>query len=424
MRKKIFIFSLIFALLFPIEVFAETNIKDLEKKLEQIEQESEQLKEEENEQKRNLEYHKEQMSLIENELKTVEQKLRNLQVDINRTYKEINELNEKIEKKEAEINKLVREISIKEFELEKTKEKLRENIQYMSSKGKVRLLEFVFRAESISDFFTRYQMLDKINEKGEELYREIDRQKREIEALKEKHEIELNNLIAMKNELTNKKQILDSQLKESEALQKSLNQKHAQHQQSYDEHQKALESIAHKINQNRKSTEEIKREIEKAKEEALRKQREQNRIEQISHLKNGELMLPMKPGTYYISSYFGRRTDPITGRPGEMHRGVDFAAPVGTPIYAAQDGYVLFAGPASGFGNWIVIQHPNGLYTIYGHMYSNQIYVQEGTYVLAGQHIAGVGSAGRSTGPHLHFGVANSFDGSYFNYVNPMQYFR
>jgi murein DD-endopeptidase MepM/ murein hydrolase activator NlpD len=86
---------------------------------------------------------------------------------------------------------------------------------------------------------------------------------------------------------------------------------------------------------------------------------------------------------------------------GQMHWGIDLAAPLGTPIYAAVDGVVLRAGPATGFGNAIYIQDADGNVEIYGHMrYYN---VQPGQIVHAGDQIAKVGNQGQSTGPHLHF---------------------
>jgi murein DD-endopeptidase MepM/ murein hydrolase activator NlpD len=88
---------------------------------------------------------------------------------------------------------------------------------------------------------------------------------------------------------------------------------------------------------------------------------------------------------------------------GTMHWGIDLAAPMGTPEYAAMDGVVLEAGPASGFGLAVYIQHANGDVTVYGHM--EQILVQAGQVVKAGDVIALLGNRGQSTGPHLHFEV-------------------
>jgi len=87
------------------------------------------------------------------------------------------------------------------------------------------------------------------------------------------------------------------------------------------------------------------------------------------------------------------------------HPGIDLAAPLGTPIYAASEGSVLYWGPAQGFGNWIVLQHPGGVQTVYGHMRYQDLLIPPDAAVKAGQNIARVGSEGMSTGPHLHFEV-------------------
>jgi murein DD-endopeptidase MepM/ murein hydrolase activator NlpD len=86
-----------------------------------------------------------------------------------------------------------------------------------------------------------------------------------------------------------------------------------------------------------------------------------------------------------------------------MHWGIDLAAPLGTPIYAAADGVVLRAGPASGYGNAVYIQDADGNVEIYGHM--KYYDVAAGDVVSAGDQIAKVGNQGQSTGPHLHFEI-------------------
>jgi murein DD-endopeptidase MepM/ murein hydrolase activator NlpD len=105
-----------------------------------------------------------------------------------------------------------------------------------------------------------------------------------------------------------------------------------------------------------------------------------------------------------ISSGFGMRRHPILGY-SKMHRGVDFAAPTGTPIYAAGDGKVAYAGPKGGYGNYVQIAHSNGFSTAYGHMHRIHHKLREGSNVKQGQLIGYVGSTGRSTGPHLHYEI-------------------
>lgn len=115
----------------------------------------------------------------------------------------------------------------------------------------------------------------------------------------------------------------------------------------------------------------------------------------------GELSLPLKEGDYVVSSTY-KGAD----RPG--HRGIDLAADDGTPMYAMAGGVVAEAGPASGFGQWIVIDHTidgQAFSTVYGHMWDDGLAVSTGDTVTAGQHIGDVGSNGGSTGPHLHLEV-------------------
>jgi murein DD-endopeptidase MepM/ murein hydrolase activator NlpD len=112
----------------------------------------------------------------------------------------------------------------------------------------------------------------------------------------------------------------------------------------------------------------------------------------------------------------GRVTSCYGPRWGTMHQGVDIAAPIGTPIYVPEGGVVLQAGPASGFGQAVYVQHADGQITLYGHV--NQFFVSAGEVVDAGQQIAEVGNKGQSTGPHLHFEVHQG--GLYASRVNPV----
>jgi murein DD-endopeptidase MepM/ murein hydrolase activator NlpD len=112
----------------------------------------------------------------------------------------------------------------------------------------------------------------------------------------------------------------------------------------------------------------------------------------------------------------GRVTSCYGIRWGTLHAGVDLAAPIGTPIYAPEGGVVVSAGPASGFGLAVAIQHSDGTITLYGHV--NQMFVSAGQVVSTGQQIAEVGNRGQSTGPHLHFEVHTG--GLYVNRVDPV----
>lgn len=104
----------------------------------------------------------------------------------------------------------------------------------------------------------------------------------------------------------------------------------------------------------------------------------------------------------WLSSKFGKRTDPFSGKQ-EYHHGVDFAGKEGSDVIAVGDGVVSWAGERSGYGNLVEINHGNGYVTRYGH--NKKFLVTEGDKVAKGQAIALMGSTGRSTGPHVHFEV-------------------
>ncbi len=113
-----------------------------------------------------------------------------------------------------------------------------------------------------------------------------------------------------------------------------------------------------------------------------------------AHVLNGRAFV--RPALGRLTSFFGARW-------GVWHYGIDIANDVGTPIYALTDGVVEESGPASGFGMWVVVRHPDGASTVYGHV--NRTYVTVGQRVKAGERIADIGNRGFSTGPHLHLEV-------------------
>jgi len=104
----------------------------------------------------------------------------------------------------------------------------------------------------------------------------------------------------------------------------------------------------------------------------------------------------------FVGSGYGMRADPITGQLA-MHAGLDFAAPIGTPIFSAAGGVVVSAENHPMFGNSVTVDHGNGLSTLYAH--ASRFHVKPGDIVRKGQKLADVGTTGRSTGPHLHFEV-------------------
>lgn len=133
-----------------------------------------------------------------------------------------------------------------------------------------------------------------------------------------------------------------------------------------------------------------------------------------AHTAGAEKDVPLKmPVSGTVTSKFGTRRDPIHGGH-RRHKGIDIAAPRGTPIEAAATGTVVFAGQQGGYGKTVIIELPDGKRTRYAH--AEELLVGVGDEVQAGQVIATVGATGRATGPHLHFEVTENGRA-----VNPLQ---
>lgn len=121
---------------------------------------------------------------------------------------------------------------------------------------------------------------------------------------------------------------------------------------------------------------------------------------------------PIKLG--WVSSYYGTRTDPFSGRL-QFHKGMDFASKSGSDVMSVAGGVVTWAGDRYGYGNLVEINHGNGLVTRYGH--NERISVHVGDTIKKGQKVAEMGSTGRSTGPHVHFEVLQNG-----RQINPLKF--
>lgn len=349
--------------------------------IERIESELEQLKQQKAESQQRMNEAEQKIANIQEQLITERQNIQELMDQIEETATVMKELQSDIEQQEAALDQKQMELNDAIDRIEARDQLLQSRLRLIYMNGSVSYLEVLLESTSFSDFLERFQALRSLANQDKEMLEANKRDKQLIE--EQKQEIEL--LIAS----------LSSKYDEMELLQHSLLQKQKQKEvmiASLEQEQAHLEHIT-------EEQEQIL--IETAKREAALIA-EKQRIETV--YQGGTLAYPL-PKTYPITSEFGYRIDPITGEKGAYHSGMDFGAPNGTDILAAEGGTVITAGWYGGFGNTVIIDHGGGLWTLYGHIRPGGIKVEKGDKVERGQKIAEVGTTGRSTGYHLHFTV-------------------
>jgi len=233
---------------------------------------------------------------------------------------------------------------------------------------------------------------------------------------------------------------LDAQRKEAEELILSLSQSRDALGVDFKQLEAEEEAVRVKMAEEQKryqaalAEEEAKRKAEeerkRAEEEAKRAEEERKRREEEAKKNNGSsntgssytgstdgmFLSPLPKGSCWVTDAFGYRIHPIYGYYA-MHKGVDLAANLGTPVYAIASGYVSISSYTSANGNYVSIAHSDGYGSIYCHL--DSAVVKKDAYVKAGQLIGYVGSTGWATGPHLHFEIHK--DGAA---VNPMNYIK
>jgi murein DD-endopeptidase MepM/ murein hydrolase activator NlpD len=326
---------------------------------------------------------------------------------ISQEKQEIRKLLEKIEETTKKMTALEKDIQTKEAEKAEAEEQLRQAIErveardkllqarlrLMYTNGAVTYLDVLLHATSFSDFLDRLNFLKALVGQDKQILEANRRDQQLKEEQTEKIKRLLVQLTANYNAMEKLKNELMAQEKQKEVYIASLNEKIEAEEQITEEEEQLVLSIA-------------------SKESKLLAQKRKL----VTYYQGGKLKYPL-PDIYRISSGYGYRIDPITGKKGAFHNGIDFAAPGGTDVLAAESGTVILAGWHGGFGNTVIIDHGNGLWTLYAHMRNNSISVKVNDTVKQGQKIGEVGTTGRSTGNHLHFTV-------YLNEqsVNPAQY--
>ena len=351
----------------------------------------------------------------------VEEKKEEITEQKNKTVKEVEKLNSQISDYEDQIEELDSKISNLNTKITESQEKLNKaqedytnqeklleaRLVAIQEAGETSYLDFLLSSDSITDLISNYYLVTEITENDTQLLEKIQKQKEEIETAKAELE-------SSKKELTTSKaskQSVSTQLKtakqEKDKQVAQLSEDEKKLQQQIDELNQANRSIDSQI---------------KAAQEAIKKyQQQQNNSSSSSKPSTN----PSSSGFIWpVPSAYARITTGAYYSSGQYHGAVDFgsAGINGQPIYAVADGYVVTSTRLNGsYGNYIIIAHANGLYTLYAHGQDGSRTVSAGQTVKQGQQIMRVGNTGNSTGPHLHFEVRKS-PGTYSNRVNPIGY--
>ncbi len=310
----------------------------------------------------------------------------------------IDSLTQKIAEKEAEIEQTEAELEEAQQVQDTQYETMKRRIKFIYEKGDTYYLEILTKAGSFGDMLNKATYVTELSDydsKQLKKFKEatilvqktkeaLDEQKATLDEEKAGVEQEKANMEALISEKQNQIYGLNGDIQDKEAA-------IAEYDRQLKEEEAAIAALEKMV---------------AAEKAALAAQNQR-------HYSGGMFTWPA-PSYQYISSEFGYRVHPIFGTT-KFHSGLDIAAQSGAPILAAYEGTVVAAAYESSMGNYIMIDHGDGLYTIY--MHCSALYVSKGQDVSAGDSIGAVGSTGNSTGPHLHFSVR--LNGSY---VDPNPY--
>lgn len=380
----------------PAHAVSQAEIDDLQKKLDALEQQAQEQQDVIND-------------LTSQKARFITRKLAlDNKIEINRQMieligEQIEIYDEIIAEKQAELDKAL------EKETAQT-ELLRSRIRAMEENSTYSYASFIFDSSSVTELLSRIGDVNDIMHYDKTLEEEYMAARADVESIKKSYEEARHEQELLQKELDTKQAELDAQVEAAYTMIADIETLSDDAQAEYD-------AIAE---------EEAK--AEETLQEAIRKRAaEQAKYNQNNNSNNGgggnsggsggnsgggssgggsatslsNLQWPV-PSCTLITSRFGYRVAPTTGA-STYHGGLDIGAGMGASIVAAGAGDVIYAGANGGYGNCVMIDHGNGVVTVYAHMSS--IGVSYGQYVTAGQYVGAVGSTGVSTGPHCHFEI-------------------
>lgn len=337
---------------------------------------------------------------LENSKSDLTAYVKQLDNDLSGIQAKIEQYNALIEEKEQQIEDTTEELNEAIKQQEDQYEAMKKRIKFMYEKGDTFYLELLFSSNSFSDMTNKADYIEALSQYDKDKLDEYVETKEMVQLCKDELEVQKEVLDEAKLAVEAEEASVSSLIREKEAQIYSVSSDISSKEAAIKEYEAMIAQ----------QNEEIAA-LEKAvAEEKARLEAENAR----ARIYNGGMFAWPCPGYTRISDEYGNRIHPILGIQ-QFHNGLDLAAPGGTAILAAYDGDVVAAEYSSSMGNYIMIDHGSGLYTIY--MHCSALYVSKGQSVTKGQNIAAVGMTGRATGNHLHFSVR--LNGSY---VSPWNY--
>lgn len=357
---------------------------------------------------------KESLNEVNSQKEESQNKVDDLKSQIAEYEKEINSLKDEIEQKQKEIKEMQEKLDKLEKERQEKQDLLDQRLITMYENGETTYLDVLLSSADITDFISKYYMVETVTEADKELIEGLEADKKEIEETKNKLNASLDEVEKKKEEQESIQTKLNKAKNKEEAKVESLTEESHDLEEDIEAYEKKMKELDAK---------------EKAQEEALKhkiEEAEKNHGSNSGSSGSGSSGGSSSGGSVSSKGFIrpvtsGRITATMYYSSGKYHGAVDFGVSTGTPVYAAADGIVVTStwGGSDSYGYYIKIKHYNGLYTLYAH--GSSLVAKVGQEVNQGDLIMYSGNTGNSTGPHLHFEVRKS-PGGYSNRVNPLNY--
>ena len=336
---------------------------------------------------------------LEQQKSTAEAEKNSLNTQLNTILGEMEDAQTKLADKQTDIEEAEEELVQAKVEENTQYQSMKKRIKYMYENGNSQVIELLMESENIGEFLNKAEYISQISEYDRDMLDEFQAVVKEVEAEEAALQTEYEELEVLRDDLLVKQSNLESLLSEKNLQISDL-------EKQIGDNAALLQDLIAQAEAARLKQEQAAAAAAAAAQQAAQQQAAQNSgnsgggssyvppvIDNVVS-GNGQFTNPCPAG--YVSSTFGYRDFDSS-----FHKGLDLAAPEGTPTYAAADGVVLIAGWSDSAGNWIVIDHGNGFVGKY--MHHSGLLVSAGQTVTKGQPIGLVGNTGNSFGAHLHF---------------------